>query len=643
MGYINSTSYPDDYEFSIEELREVTPERIYRWMCHKTYGVEEPGPDDRPLNAMTNTLKAWKKQLSYFMPNHLTPWDDMSRKGNPTRSALVNDLILNVTRQETRGLGRDSEADRAFSDDEFKQVLTALRDSNDFERRYRFSCMIKFMYHLIARGDDACHVAKSTLIVCEEYPWLLMTKLRWSKNVRDRRQCPPQVMLPCMDNFYCVYLALAIFLELWIGAGDGLNSQWLFCDGVTDLRSSLKEMKREADATKRALYVALKEIFDGPHFIRLRGAVDKLGVHSTKKKGTTDARKKGTQKDFVNYRARWKDASMQGRYADTVLPWPDIMCASNLCPGGVCQYVLKDGCNLSDSWLVEHVAPSIARCFGNGVAAILAKPLLWACLDSECDIVPRHIQARVLNALHSESIEVPPGENLVQKIHIMISQSQVDGSIVFEQLSSEGVAATGGGAGAGSQTNRTENEWKNLMFAKVSTMSRELCDMKNSQAFHYAEMKQDYERMSRNIARISMVPAARAAPPVVPAAGTRHVVPASGVTEEAVPLRERAASLSKHPRSLYILWAEYESGLGGNKPARLFTPAERGKVKFKYCRRKIAWDVIDNLIRRNISADVAIDMVYNACGGPDTPVNAVIDELRKFRRTGNTVLHIGPH
>lgn len=52
-----------------------------------------------------------------------------------------------------------------------------------------------------------------------------------------------------------------------------------------------------------------------------------------------------------------------------------------------------------------------------------------------------------------------------------------------------------------------------------------------------------------------------------------------------------------------VLWDEYEYGVGGNKAAREFTPAERGKVKFKYSRRKIVWDVINNMCNRNISSD----------------------------------------
>mgnify|MGYP003512971962 FL=1 len=52
------------------------------------------------------------------------------------------------------------------------------------------------------------------------------------------------------------------------------------------------------------------------------------------------------------------------------------------------------------------------------------------------------------------------------------------------------------------------------------------------------------------------------------------------------------AELCLCPRTLYDLWQEYQYGLGGRKPAKYFTPTERGKVKHKYSRRKVVWETI---------------------------------------------------
>ena len=41
------------------------------------------------------------------------------------------------------------------------------------------------------------------------------------------------------------------------------------------------------------------------------------------------------------------------------------------------------------------------------------------------------------------------------------------------------------------------------------------------------------------------------------------------------------ATLMNWPCDLYVLWQEYQHGIGGRKAARLFTLSERGRVKFK--------------------------------------------------------------
>ena len=49
---------------------------------------------------------------------------------------------------------------------------------------------------------------------------------------------------------------------------------------------------------------------------------------------------------------------------------------------------MKDSVSISDEWLAHYVCPGIQHCFGLNVAAILAKPLLWTCMDEVwCDYV----------------------------------------------------------------------------------------------------------------------------------------------------------------------------------------------------------------------------------------------------------------
>jgi len=370
MRRTNKINYPMDYQFSVQELSRVVPDDIYRWMCFKVYGTEEPGRNEKPIYGTSNSLATYKKHLSYFFNAvQITAWNAVSKTGNPSRSVIVNDLIALVKKKECRGLGKESQADRAFEKSEFKQLLDILMSSNEFDRRYRYSTMLKFMFHLIGRGDDASHVFQSTLEVSSQYPWALTTRLRWSKNVRDRRRCPLQILLGSIDPTYCVMLAL---------------------------------------------------------------------------------------------------------------------------------------------------------------------------------------------------------------------------------------------------------------FAKVVSTQRTGIDTQNTVTSHYTEISHRLRRMERNVERTAMFRGAR----------TMHG--AGGVRAREDQLTP--AILSKCPRTVYDLWVEYTVGTGGNKPACQFTTKERGKVKFKYCRRKIVWDVILNMCNRQLTADVAIDRIYSQCGGIGTPVNRVISELKRFKKEGNQVL-----
>jgi hypothetical protein len=90
------------------------------------------------------------------------------------------------------------------------------------------------------------------------------------------------------------------------------------------------------------------------------------------------------------------------------------------------------------------------------------------------------------------------------------------------------------------------------------------------------------------------------------------------------------ATLSRTPRTLYLLWNEYEQGVGGRKAARLFPREERGRAKHKYHRRKVVWDYIAALVRADFSSQVAIDRVY----GENTTVTTIINRMKQDGRAG---------
>ena len=204
MEYKNSVEYEADKTFAVEEIRTIHPDDIFKWFCFKAYGTENPGDDDNPTLARSTTLEYYKKAISYFMESNGT-WDEELRRGNPTKCRQINRLITAVKKKETRRLGKASNADRAFDDDEFSQLVNLLGTQGRLVNRRRFQAMVKFQVHLIGRSDDMAHIQKCNLEESSQFSGFLSVKMRWSKNVHDERDCPKQVILGCFDSTYVFY------------------------------------------------------------------------------------------------------------------------------------------------------------------------------------------------------------------------------------------------------------------------------------------------------------------------------------------------------------------------------------------------------------------------------------------------------
>ena len=99
------------------------------------------------------------------------------------------------------------------------------------------------------------------------------------------------------------------------------------------------------------------------------------------------------------------------------------------------------------------------------------------------------------------------------------------------------------------------------------------------------------------------------------------------------------AELSKNPRTLHLLWEEYQNGIGTRKAARLFSIRERNQnkqTKGLFCRRKPFWVCIERLVSKGIPPRVAIDRVYQVYGAA-TPVTAILRNLSKDQKKGGSL------
>ncbi len=637
MTFKDNIEYAKDsdvVDFTQEQLLSITPDDLKRWMCVTAYGVPDPGPEDRPTRARSVSLENTKKAISFFMPRK-QPWDDPSMVGNPTRSIAVNSLLRVIRRHEVRGEGVPSSAKRAVTKAEFEQAMNQLNAFDDIHRKYMIPAACKFQFAMIGRVDDVCHFKEVDLNVNPLLPSCsLVARIRWSKNVMEERSSPRQMIFGSMDTKYCVLLSLGIYLEVWCEVGDGLTSPYLF--GRSDDPDRNKAFI--ANKLKRHIWDATN---DAGHSILEASKL--LGTHSLRKFSTSYAMRNGCPKDYVAARGRWRKHQVIDRYIDIELPYPDAKVASVLAVGGPMKYVVKNGCGVLDNWLLTHVVPHLSRSvtLSQQVALVLAPPVLWAAFDNSMEIyMPINLRNRIRAAYNALANRLPGGQNPVQRIPIIVTghDDQVFITEVFPEEDVDHVhdarnlaANVGGGGG--------RDDLLRAVHAQVGIQRREGhdrgealttgLDRLNEYIIQMDERHtQQVNTLRRSIHRIALQPVQR--PRVDEDGGTEG---GGGGRDAAETVTRVNATLIKNPRSLHLLWQEYEFGIGGRKPAKNFTAVERGRVKYAYYRRKIVWEMIAGLVRAGHTAQVAIDMIYEIYGA-STGVTTILRTMRHEKAAG---------
>jgi hypothetical protein len=641
MDFKDNMLYQRNEEFTQEQLLTIRPQDVARWMCLKAYGTPDPAPGDNPTHGRCSSLEYYKKALSYFMPNRHNGWDEVTLRGNPTKSREVLDVIKAVKKKEVRRQGRPSQARRPMEIEELRQLLEMCCNfDEDDPKRFWLPSYLKYQFHMIARNDDVAHIDWDSIMSNPQYDFALKTKLRWSKNVNEERDAPEQIMLGAADWKWCVILGLAIHLEVWIGAGTGMVNDKIFTAGEND----------NPDATKQRSATLLKELLESEEFVQLIEAL--LGLHSIRKAARTHCRRMGRSKDDCDYRGRWKGKKRIGDvYEDTILPYPDALVAETLCIGGAIRYSLRTGSGVDNAWIQEHVVPNIALRYNEAVCNVLGRALLWACFDPEASTyVPHSIKEHVVEEYGRLQQHVPEGENPIKKVRLVINGAEdqvVITSIDMDEENNEGNGGAGdggnggggggdGGNGGGGGGNVSRNDYLALLSEtrNARTENRQYHEQQNNRMGRLeARMDHSISRMNANIQRIARWPAAPRRQ-----GGNQAGNEQGEGGQNRQGQNQPPGNLSQHPRNLYVLWQEWEFGIGGRKAARLFTAAERGRAKHTYTRRKAAWDAIAYQVRAGHTAERAIDRLYGHYGRNLTATQ-IINQLRRDRAQHGGALH----
>lgn len=606
MAFKNDTEQVDTATFTQDDLLQITPDDICRWMNIRAYGDPSPRDEMKPIHARSSTLEFDKKAISSFMPRLKAVWDPISKHGNPTRSDEVNKLIKKVKKHEVRREGVKPSARRPIEFNEFTSMLALVRSNQERgAAKYLIGSVLTLQWHLIARIDDLMKLKFADFASNVEFPSTLICQMRWSKNITEERDAPEQIVFGSMDPRVCPLLNLALYIATSINVA---NSEFVYGN------------PSDGDRVVRRF---LQDVFSNSAFDKFKGG--NLGTHSFRKGAATYGTRSGLSKDYVNRRGRWRvRKAAVDIYIDNRQPYPDACAASTLTgPLGPCFYVLKAGLGCVTPTFLLNIAPSIVHVMGESIAKTLALPLLWAALvpsgEFDYELLPAQLKQRIVQAyVHTGG---NPLLNPVDRKGIHVAG---DGSglqlIVVENMADRNDTSVNRRPSTGPNDNQRQFS---ALHSQFFALKRQIADLTNEVLRSKREQQRELQKILAVIKRNEMLPVARLSRPQPPAEQQ----------DRDVPVRQAVARLSKGPKDLFELWHEYQFGSGGRKPARDFTPSERGANKFAYSRRKVFWDVVSELVRSGYTSDAAIDKVY-AVFGRQLSVSNILVALRMHKKTG---------
>ena len=380
-------------------LKNITPKMIVEYFNLACYGTTNPQEIDYPKLKRSNTLLYWKKAISNYMMMSNSAWDEISKRGNPTKSKEVNDCIRCVMKAEVRKQGVDSAARRALEYKEFINLLMIVR-KNAFDEDQtgqgqlkwtRLLSLLTLQWQLIGRMDDMMHLNFSSLTPNIQFPFSLKSQLRWSKNIREERDVPEQIIVSSNDYKLDPILNLAIYLESY-GREQSISREDCLYGG----ESNSYAVRRLFDS-----------ILSNDDFKKL--VKGNLGTHSVRKGASTYGTRSGLSREYVIRRGRWRSKKqIVDIYIDLNQPYPDALAACKLCgPKGACKYKTNHDA-VSDQFILTKVVPHSCEALGEQAALALGKAVLWAAFEDknhpndECPVLPEWLRSEVLAAFDDQ-------------------------------------------------------------------------------------------------------------------------------------------------------------------------------------------------------------------------------------------------
>ena len=120
-----------------------------------------------------------------------TPWSEVAKHGNPTKSPQVNELLHAMNKMEAARRGKPSQARWALVAREYEAIIGALAEHLDTEVGTWLSAYLAFMYNMIARLDNTSKFRLPDLQPFHQFlDYGVTAKLCWTKNCMEERNHP---------------------------------------------------------------------------------------------------------------------------------------------------------------------------------------------------------------------------------------------------------------------------------------------------------------------------------------------------------------------------------------------------------------------------------------------------------------------
>ena len=326
---------------------------------------------------------------------------------------------------------------------------------------------------------------------------------------------------------------------------------------------------------------------------------------------------------------------MSDVYDDVELPFPDAKLAGMLCPGGPIRYAIVPGSGVTRGFIVDRVVLKIKAKFGGDVAYVFGTALLWVLHSPFFLLMP----ALLRDEIHSAYADVKPAgfnENPMQKVPLIICGNEgrvhmvdaLQGFHTAVQAQDGEIIPRGNNENPNNHAlpmgfqDRPLRDQMMVLYSQNTVLGREFSELRASVENNASKTLRNHNVLNRNIQRLAMAPAR------ILAAGQHAAAPA-GQGANVV----GGGTLSPLPRTLYDLWVEHQTGIGGRKPACEFTAQERGADKYRFFRRKHVWDIITNLVNAGVQARVAVDRIYSHYGA-NKSVTKIISDIMRDKRNG---------